>query len=194
MTELWQWFGVVGGGIIFIVLVFDAIIRGIKHFRTGKKNAENIFDSHVKKVIAEDRRVSCPWILNVDREAAIRERELQLLRQTIISELQPIRNDIAEIKELTKKLHHAQITSLQIKLGGLFHLKFDKNGTLSRADQADWDKWFSDYTALGGNSDIKRMDDLIQAARVELALGKIRDSKASKQKIEIEEDKVNENE
>ena len=44
----------------------------------------------------------------------------------------------------------------------------------TKAEQSNWDKWYSDYAALGGNSDIKRMDDLIQAARIELTLGKTR--------------------
>lgn len=175
MTEFWQWFLIVGGGIIFIISVLDSIIRGIKHFLHGKKNAEQHLDNRIRSIITN-----------------IREFELKLLKETIIAELQPIKNDIADIKMINGKLHHAQMTTLQIKLAHLFHDKFDKKGILSKADQTNWDKWFSDYTALGGNSDIKRMDELIQNSRMQVSLDKLRKSKSSKSSVVKEEEESDE--
>ena len=188
MTEFWQWFLIIGGGIIFIISVLDSIIRGVKHFLHGKKNAEQHLNNRIKNVITEDRSVNCPWLRNSEKEASIRELEMKLLKETIVAELQPIKNDISEIKELNKKLYHAQMTDLQIKLLSLYHDKFDKKGTLNKADQANWDKWFSDYTVLGGNSDIKRMDELIQNSRMQATLDKVRKSKSSKSSVVKEEE------
>ena len=33
MTEIWQWFLVVGGGIVFTVAVWESIIKGHKYFK-----------------------------------------------------------------------------------------------------------------------------------------------------------------
>lgn len=187
MTEFWRMFLYIGGGLIFTISVMDSAFRGFRYLKKGKTSADKRFDRRVKEILSDDRTQNCPWLLNVDRDSKARERELALLKETIVTELQPIKNDIAEIKDLTKRLHHSQMTDLQIKLGHLYHEKFDKKGSFTKVEQSNWDKWFSDYVALGGNSDIKRMDDLIQAARVELTLGKTR-----KNKKETEED-TNEN-
>ena len=189
MTEFWQWFLIVGGGIIFIISVLDSIIRGIKHFLHGKKNAEQHLDNRIKSVLTEERSKNCPWLLNVERDSKARDRELALLKETIITELQPIKNDISEIKDLNKKLYHAQLTDLQIKLTTLFNEKFEIKGILSKNDQTNWDKWFSDYTSLGGNSDIKRMDELIQKSRMHVALDKAKNSKKGSLEKEIKEEK-----
>lgn len=188
MTEYWQWFLIVGGGIIFIISVLDSIIRGVKHFRHGKKNAEQHLDNRIKSVITEERNTNCPWMRNAEKEASIRELEMKLLKEAIVAELQPIKNDISEIKDLNKKLYHAQMTDLQIKLHSLYHDKFDKKGVLNKTDQTNWDKWFSDYTDLGGNSDIKRMDELIQNSRMQATLDKVRKSKSSKSSVVKEEE------
>jgi len=177
MTEFWRLFLYIGGGLIFTVSVLDSLIRAIKHYKKGKKTVGKSFDNRVKNILTEERRISCPLIINAERDSQSRKLELSLLKDTIVAELKPIRKDIHEIKDLTLKLHHSQMTDLQIKLGHLYNNKFDVKGTLSKADQTNWDKWFSDYTALGGNSDIKRMDDLIQAARVAVTLGKANKNK-----------------
>ena len=192
MTEIWQWFLVVGGGIVFTVAVWEAIIKGHKYFKKGKSSAEKNFENRVRDVLSEDRKVNCPWLVNAERENAARERELLLLKETIVTELKPIRTDIKEIKDLTQRLHHSQMTDLQIKLNHLFNDKFDKKGILVKTDQINWDKWFSDYTALGGNSDIKRMDDLIQKARVQAALDKVGKQKRSKSDEETKEENSDE--
>ena len=160
MTELWQWFVVIGSGIVFIMLVFDALVRAYKYLKTGKETAEGHLENKIKKILSDDRHV-----------------EIQLLKDAILGELIPMKKDIQDIKDHTLKLHHSQMTDLQIKLNHLYNTKFDVKGTLSKVDQTNWDKWFSDYTALGGNSDIKRMDDLIQAARVAVTLGKANKNK-----------------
>lgn len=177
MTEFWKWFLIIGGGLIFFISVLDSAIRGFKYFKTGRKTAGDHFSNRVKSVIAEDRHANCPWYLNSERDAKAREREVQLLKEAVIAELQPIKQDISEIKDLTKRLHHSQMTDLQIKLNHLYHDKFDKKGILTKAEQSNWDKWFSDYTSLGGNSDIKRMDEIIQSARREMTLEKTRKNK-----------------
>jgi hypothetical protein len=64
------------------------------------------------------------------------------------------------------------MTDLMIKLSSLYHEKFEKKGHLTKLEQSNWDKWFSDYVALDGNSDVRRMDDIIQKARVQCALDK----------------------
>lgn len=177
MTEFWRWFLVVGGGLIFIISVLDSAIRGFRYLKKGNKSAKKSFNDKVLNAVREDRKVNCPWILSVEREHKARESEMKLLKEAIIGELKPIQKDIEQIKEITTKLHHSQMTDLQIKLNHLFHEKFDKKGTFTKAEQSNWDKWYSDYAALGGNSDIKRMDELIQAARIELTLGKTRKNK-----------------
>jgi len=185
MNEIWQWVLVVGAGIIFVVNVLEAIIKGYKHFKHGKKNADAYFEIRVKEIVRSHHDETC------NRDNAVRELEMKVLREFIASELRPIKNDISDIKMINSKLHHAQMTSLQIKLNSLYHDRFDKKGTLSKQDQANWDKWFSDYTALGGNSDIKRMDELIQNARMQATLDKVRggsSKRTSKPSIEKEED------
>jgi len=177
MTEFWKWFLIIGGGMIFFISVLDSAIRGFKYLKTGRKTAGDHFSNRVKSVIAEDRHINCPWYLNSERDAKARDREVQLLKEAVIAELQPIKQDIAEIKDLTKRLHHSQMTDLQIKLYHLYQEKFDKKGILTKAEQSNWDKWFSDYTLLGGNSDIKRMDEIIQSARKEMTLEKTRKNK-----------------
>lgn len=193
MTEIWQWFLVVGGGIVFTVAVWEAIIKGHKYFKNGKSGAEKHFENRVRDVLSRDRKVNCPWLVNAERENAARERELLLLKETLITELKPIKNDIKDIKDLTQRLHHSQMTDLQIKLSQLFNDKFDKKGILTKADQINWDKWFSDYTELGGNSDIRKMDDLIQKARVQAALDKVSKQKRSKSDNENKEKNSDEN-
>ena len=188
MTGFWQWFLIVGGGIIFIISVLDSIIRGIKYFIHGKKNAELHLNNRIRSIIIDECNTNCPWMRNAEKEASVRGLELKLLKEAIITELQPIKNDISEIKDLNKKLHNAQITDLQIKLHSLYHDKFDKKGLLNKTDQANWDKWFSNYISLGGNSDIKKMDELIQKARVQAALDKVRKSKSLKTSVEKEEE------
>lgn len=195
MTEFWKWFLIVGGALIFIVSVVDSGYRLFRHLKKGKSSVDRRFDRRVKEILSDDRTQNCPWLLNVERDSKARERELLLLKETIVTELQPIKNDIAEIKDLNKKLYHAQMTDLQIKLTTLFHEKFDIRGILTKSEQTNWDKWFSDYTALGGNSDIKRMDELIQKARMHAALDRAKNSKKSKDehKAEKEEDLKNDN-
>jgi hypothetical protein len=188
MTEFWQWFIIIGGGIIFIVSVLDSIIRGVKHFLHGKKNTEQHFDNRIKSIITEERNTNCLWMRNAEKEASARELEMKLLKETIVTESQQIKNDIFEIKDLNKKLYHSQMTDLQIKLLSLYHDKFDKKGVLNKTDQTNWDKWFSDYTNLGGNSDIKRMDELIQNSRMQAALDKVHKSKPSKSSVIKEEE------
>jgi len=177
MTEVWQWFVVIGSGIVFAVLVLDAIIRTYKYFKKGKKHAEGHLENKVKDVISKDRAVNCPWIQGAKQNTENRHIELQLLKDAIIGELTPMKKDIQDIKDITLKLHHSQMNDLQIKLNHLYNNKFDVKGTLSKAEQTNWDKWFSDYSALGGNSDIKRMDELIQAARVAVTLEKANQTK-----------------
>lgn len=186
MTEFWQWFLIVGAGLIFAIKVVDAVSDGLRYLKHGKKKAEEILDEHVIEVVQRDRKDNCPWLLNSERETSIRTLEMKLLKESIIAELQPIKLDIAEIKDLNKKLYHAQMTDLQIKLTSLFQDRFDKKGVLNKVDQANWDKWFSDYTALGGNSDIKRMDELIQKARLQSTLDKVSRTKKEKEE-EIDE-------
>lgn len=193
MTEIWQWFLVVGGGIVFTVAVWESIIKGHKYFKNSKSGAEKHFENRVRDVLSRDRKVNCPWLVNAERENAARERELLLLKETLITELMPIKNDIKDIKDLTQRLHHSQMTDLQIKLSQLFNDKFDKKGILTKADQINWDKWFSDYTELGGNSDIRKMDDLIQKARVQAALDKVSKQKRSKSDNENKEKNSDEN-
>lgn len=193
MTEIWQWFLVVGGGIVFTVAVWESIIKGHKYFKNSKSGAEKHFENRVRDVLSRDRKVNCPWLVNAERENAARERELLLLKETLITELKPIKNDIKDIKDLTQRLHHSQMTDLQIKLSQLFNDKFDKKGILTKADQINWDKWFSDYTKLGGNSDIRKMDDLIQKARVQAALDKVSKQKRSKSYNETKEKNSDEN-
>jgi hypothetical protein len=177
MTEFWRLFLYIGGGLIFTISVLDSAYRGFRYFKKGKTTADKRFDRKVKGILADDRIHNCPWLLNVERDSKARDRELFLLKEAIITELQPIKNDIAEIKDLNKKLYHAQLTDLQIKLSTLFHEKFETKGTLSKNEQTNWDKWFSDYTSLGGNSDIKRMDELIQKSRMHVALDRAKNSK-----------------
>jgi len=181
MSEFWRWFLIIGGGLIFTISVLDSAIRGFRYLKKGKKSVRKSFNDKVISAVQEDRKVSCPWLLNIERDHKAREMELKLTKDAIISEikseLKPILKDIGEIKDTIGKLHHSQMTDLQIKLNHLFHDKFDKKGVFNKTDQTNWDKWFSDYTSLGGNSDIKRMDELVQAARVEITLGKTRKNK-----------------
>lgn len=183
MTELWQWFLVIGAGIILFVNVVDALIKLYRYLKHGKKNADAYFENRVKDIILVHRDETC------NRDNAVREMELKVLREFIASELRPLKDDIADIKMINGKLHHAQMTSLQIKLAHLFHDKFDIKGTLTKEEQANWDKWFSDYTALGGNSDIKRMDELIQNSRMQAALDKVRKKQRTKKAVNVKEEK-----
>jgi len=190
MAEFWRIFLYICGGVIFTASVTDSGYRLYKYLKRGRTSVGKSFDNKVKRILADDRVHNCPWILNVEHESAARERELNLLKETIITQLEPIKKDISEIKDLNKKLYHAQMTDLQIKLSTLFHEKFDVKGSLTKTEQTNWDKWFSDYHSLGGNSDIKRMDDLIQKARTHAALDKAKNSKRTKN---TEEENKNEN-
>lgn len=183
---LWQWFLVVGAGVVLFVQILDALIKLYKYLKHGKKNADAYFENRVKEIVKFQHDETR------NRDSAVRELELKVLREFIASELRPIKDDIADIKMINGKLHHAQMTSLQIKLYHLFQDKFDIKGVLTREEQANWDKWFSDYTALGGNSDIKRMDELIQNARMQATLDKVRGKKRSTKQVESEEEKPNE--
>lgn len=186
MTEIWQWFLVVGAGVVLLVQVIDALIKLYRYLKHGKKNADAYFENRVKEIVKLHHDETC------NRDNAVRELELKVLREFIASELRPIKDDIADIKMINGKLHHAQMTSLQIKLTHLFQDKFDIKGVLTREEQANWDKWFSDYTALGGNSDIKRMDDLIQNARMQATLDKVRGKKPITKQVVTQEEKPNE--
>ena len=189
MTEFWRLFLIIGGGIIFTISVLDSAIRFYKYIKTGKRNANKHFDSKVKSILNDDRQKNCPFIVNAERDAINRDREIAMIKEAFRTELEPIKKDICEIKEFNMKIHHAQITDLQIKLTSLFHDKFDVKGYLTKPEQTNWDKWYSDYSALGGNSDVKKMDDLIQKARMHAALDKAKNSKKGSLEKEIKEEK-----
>jgi len=189
MSEAWQWFLVVGGGIIFIANVIGAVIMVVRYVKRGKDIADAHYEKKIRDVISEDRKHNCQWIINSARDAESRKVENEFFMKSIVAVIEPIKEDVRETKELLKKLHHSQMTDLQIKLSHLFHDIFDKKGKFTKTEQTNWDKWFSDYEAIGGNSDIKRMNELVQATRVAMTIGKLR---SSDQELLMEEGEKNE--
>lgn len=180
MTEFWTWFLYIGGGLIFIVSVLDSLIRFIKWYRQGKATAGKQIDGHIKDVLAEDRLSNCPYINGYKRDIIDRQRENDLLREFILKELKPIKEGLEEVRSWNKKMHHAIMDNLKVDLRAIY-ARFERKGTMSKNDQTNWDKYYSNYFELGGNSDIKRMDDIIQKARLEVTLGKARTTKEEKE-------------
>lgn len=183
MTEFWTWFLYVGGGLIFTVSVLDSLIRFIKWYRQGKATASHQIDGHIKDVINEDRKTSCPYITGYKRDILDRQRENDLLREFILKELKPIKEGLEEVRTWNKKMHHAIMDNLKVDLRAIY-TRFERKGTMSKNDQTNWDKYYSNYAELGGNSDIKRMDDIIQKARLEVTLGKARTMKEENEENE----------
>lgn len=164
------------GGIIFSASVLDSLVRWVKAYRTAKKQANDKIDGHIKEVLKEDRKENCPFIIHHERDVIARQREIDMLKEFIAKELKPIIEGLEEVRSWNKKMHHAIMDDLKVNLRAIY-TRFERKGSLSKNDQTNWDKYYSNYAALGGNSDIKRMDDIIQAARLEATLGKARKSK-----------------
>ncbi|MFU8785843.1 MAG: hypothetical protein ACNA7U_01240 [Candidatus Izemoplasmataceae bacterium] len=178
MAEAWQLAMWVGAGIIFAASVINSAVQLIIYMKKSKKNADAYLENKINDRIQEHHNDS------LLRDASVRDMEMKLFKEYLAAEIRPIAESLAKVEMMTEKLHHSQMTSLQIKLADLFNHKFDKRGILNKPDQTNWDKWFSDYTALGGNSDIKRMDDMIQKARIQSALDKVRVSSSKNKKEE----------
>lgn len=166
MTDFWQWFLIIGGVIIFITNVLLAIFQLTKFLKNGKKNADNYFEKRVRTITGSCVKSEIE-IFQKDREI-----EFQIMREFISSELKPIKEDIQTIKVQNQNLQHATLTNLKIKLRAMYYDIFEPNGVFSQFEKSNWDKWFSDYTCLGGNSDIKTMNDHVQKVYLEITLEK----------------------
>lgn len=176
MTNFWQWFLTIGGAIIFIANVVLALIQITKHLKNGKRNADSHFEKRVLNII--DERLNP----ELDKMMQAREIEFKIMQEFISAELTPIREDIGAIKALNQNLQHATLTDLKIKLRSMYYDCFEVNGVLSCVEKVNWDKWFSDYVCLGGNSDIKTMNDHVQKVYLELTLEKQKAKAKSKTK------------
>lgn len=164
--EFWRWFLAIGGGITFLSSVLYALTNLVKYLKHGKKNADMSFERKVQKITNE--------IVNekIEKLLKSREQEFQLIRDFIKTELKPINENINNIKILTQHLEHSLLTDLKIKLRAMYHETFEIHGELSKIEKSNWDKWFSDYSILGGNSDIKVMNDHIQKVHLEMTIEK----------------------
>jgi len=183
MTEFWAWFLYIGGGLIFTVSVLDSLIRFIKWYKTGRASAGKQIDKHINDIIAEDRKTNCPYLHGYERDVLARNRENDLLKEFILKELTPIKEGLEEVREWNKKMHHSIMDDLKVNLRSIY-VRFERKGSMTKNDQTNWDKYYSNYKDLGGNSDIKRMDDIIQKARLETTLGKARKMKEEKESNE----------
>lgn len=184
MTSFWQWFLVVGASIIFLANVIAAVMKLIRYLKNGKRNADVYFEKRVKKII------DCVAADEYNKYEKQKAAELKIFSEVIMSELKPIKESIEGLKTLGDYLQHAVLTDLKIKLRKLYHESFEKNGSLTKCEKVNWDKWFSDYSHLGGNSDIKTMDDYVQKVHYELTIEMQKGKTKKKKELIIEEETV----
>jgi len=178
--SIWQIIGWILAAIVFSASVLDSIIRWYRAYRDAKKSANKAVDDHIKEVIKEDREFNCPAIITRERDLLDRRAETDSIKEFITSEIRPIKESLTDIKDWNKKMHHSIMDDLQIKLRAIYK-RFERKGTLSEVDQTNWDKYYSGYKNLGGNSDIKRMDEIIQKTRLEISIGKAKNKKSSQE-------------
>lgn len=180
MTQTYLLFLTIGGGLIFTTNVIFALRQLVIYLKNGKKNADVYFEKKVQS-ISEKLYQEC-----FQRDKESREKELRLIKECITSELKPIKDDISFIKKSNECLRHTALTDLKIKLRELYNGPFEKKGMLSKIEKSNWDKWYSDYASLGGNSDIKVMNEQIQKIDHEITFEKQK-AKVSGRKASVNE-------
>lgn len=166
METTWLWLLSIGGGIIFLSNVVYAVNKIVRFILHGKQNAESYFEKRVQKIATEI------YTELFKRDCERREREFELMKELLATELKPMKEDLTNIKDLQTKTQAAVVSNLKLKLRDLYNMSFKRKGLFTSLEKSNWDEYYSEYFTLGGNGDVKIMNEQIQKIHLEAAYAK----------------------